>query len=249
LCRGIYVPLPTEQDHFQLTATALAPAVSARTKAIILTSPGNPTGCIYNEESLAAVCALAREHDLFVLCDDVYSQLVYTDHYRSFASFRELRDRIILIESFSKPYAMTGWRVGYLCADAPLLAELQKVNQNCVVSVSSFIQHACVTALASDVHEMREAYRRRRDYVLERLNTMGLFAERPEGAFYVFPSIAAFGMDSATFCRRMIAEAGVGAVPGSCFGTEGYFRISYCCSDDELRIGMDRMEAFLHTLR
>lgn len=248
ISRGVYVPMPTQGDHFQITAERLRAVITEKTKAIILTSPNNPTGCVYSEESLQAVRAAAKEHDLFVLCDDVYAQLSYTENYHSFASYRDLRDRIILIQSFSKPYAMTGWRVGYLCADAPVRAELQKVNQNCIVSINAFVQHACVTALGCDVTEMRETYRRRRDFILGRLAEMGMEVEKPEGAFYVFPSIAKYGMSSEEFCTRMIKEGGVGAVPGVFFSAEGYIRLSYCYSDEELRTAMDKMEAFLKTL-
>ena len=185
---------------------------------------------------------------IFAVCDDVYQQLVYTPDYHGFGEFQELRSQLILVKSFSKPYAMTGWRVGYLMADAPVKAQLEKLHQYAVVSISSLVQPACVAALAQDVSPVRETYRRRRDYLLGRLQGMGLSVQRPEGAFYAFPSIRRYGMGSEEFCTRLIREGGLGLVPGSCFGCEGYVRISYCYSDGELREGLDRLEAFLHTL-
>lgn len=248
LNHGVYVAMPTADDQFQITREALEKAASSKTKAIVINSPTNPTGCVLNEKSLENVCQFALEKNIFVICDDVYSQLVFTENYRSLASFRQLRNRLILVNSFSKPYAMTGWRVGYICADAPMRAELQKVNQNTIVSVPAFVQHACETALTMDTTAMRETYRRRRDFVCSRLADMGLEAVKPEGAFYVFPSIKKFGLDSDTFCRRMIKEALVAAVPGWCFDAEGYLRISYCYADDVLAECMDRMERFVKSL-
>lgn len=246
--RGVYVPLPVEKNNFQITREMLEAVASERTKAILLTSPNNPTGCVLNKESLDAIHDFVASRPIFALCDDVYSQLVYTENYKSLVSYRDLREKLILINSFSKPYAMTGWRVGYLCADAPIRNHLQKCNQYSVVSVNAFIQNACVKALSTDSTPMREVYRRRRDLVCSRLAEMGVDVVVPEGAFYVFPSIEKFGMDSDTFCRRMIKEGKVGAVPGWCFSTEGYIRISYCYSDEILTECMDRMEKFIKSL-
>ena len=164
LCRGVCVPLDTRADGFQIRPAALQAALSPRTKAIILTSPNNPTGCIYDHESLTAVYAAAKEHPIFVLCDEVYRDLIYTDAFESFHQFSDLRSRIIEVQSFSKPYAMTGWRVGYLMADRPVKEQLEKIHQYNVVSISSFVQRACAAALAYDISSEREVYRRRRDY-------------------------------------------------------------------------------------
>ena len=246
---GVPVSLPTEHNHFQIVPEELKAAITDRTKAIILTSPNNPTGCIYDHESLTAVYAAAKEHPIFVLCDEVYRDLIYTDAFESFHQFSDLRSRIIEVQSFSKPYAMTGWRVGYLMADRPVKEQLEKIHQYNVVSISSFVQRACAAALAYDISSEREVYRRRRDYVCTRLDSMGLPYFKPQGAFYVFPSIAAFGMDSLSFCSRMVKEGKLACTPGSCFGAEGFLRISYCYSDDVLREGMDRMETFVQMLR
>lgn len=249
LCRGNCVPVNTERNGFQISREALAGAVTARSKAIVLTSPNNPTGCIYTAESLNAVAELARRTGLYVICDDVYGQLVYAEGYRGFAArFPDLREQIIVVDSFSKPYAMTGWRLGWLMADGPVKEQIQKVHQYAVVSVTSFTQRACVAALDSDVSAMRESYRRRRDLVYNRLVEMGMEVNRPEGAFYAFPSIRKYGMGSEEFCTRLIREGGLGLVPGVCFGAEGYVRLSYCYGEAELNEGLDRLERFLSRL-
>lgn len=248
LCRGVPVYLPTERSRFQIDPAALAAAVTPKTKALVLTSPNNPTGCIYKEETLDAVHEILRDKPVFVLCDDVYRALIYTDGYRSFAEYRDMRDRIIVVNSFSKPYAMTGWRVGYAMADAPVKERMQVFHQYAVVSVPAFVQQSCVTALESDTAPMRELFRRRRDYVCRRLADMGLETGEPDGAFYVFVKIPECGMDSESFCKRMLAEGLVGLLPGAYFGTEGYMRLSYCYGDGDLREGLNRVERFLKTL-
>ncbi len=250
LNRGVFVPLDTRADAFQIRAAALDATASERTKAIVLTSPNNPTGCVYDEESLAAVAAFAAQHDVYVICDDVYANLVYDDApYRGFACrYPELRDRVIVCDSFSKPYAMTGWRLGWVAADASIAAEMAKIHQYMVSSVPSFVQRAAACALEQDVAPARELYRARRAVVLERLAAMGLDVVHPAGAFYVFPSIEKFGISSEEFCLRLIDEAGVALVPGSCFSAEGYVRLSYCCSMENLEEGLDRLESFVRTL-
>lgn len=249
LCRGEMIPLDVAPLGFQLTEEALRQAVTPRTRAIVLTSPNNPTGCLLTPQSLEAAARVAGEAGLWVICDDVYSQLVYREDWRPFpALFPRLRDQTILINSFSKPYAMTGWRLGWLAAAAPAKEQIQKIHQYAVVSVTSFTQKAALEALRYDPSPMREDYRRRRDLVYDRLTRMGMDTPFPEGAFYAFPSIRAFGMTSEEFCTRLIREGGVGLVPGSCFGCEGYVRLSYCGDEDQLVLGLDRLEAFLGRL-
>lgn len=250
LNRGVFVPLDTRASSFQITESALARVASERTKVIVLTSPNNPTGCVYDERSLDAVARFARERDVFVVCDDVYASLAYDDApYKGFACrYPDLRDRVIVCDSFSKPYAMTGWRLGWVAADAPLIAQMAKIHQYMVSSVPSFVQRAAACALEQDVSAARESYRARRDYVVGRLAAMGLSTVRPAGAFYAFPSIEKFGMSSEEFCLRLIDEAGVALVPGSCFSAEGFVRISYCCSMDAIEEGLDRLEGFVRRL-
>ena len=248
LCRGVPVFLPTEKNKFQIDPQALKAAITPKTKAIILTSPNNPTGCIYKKENLDAIHDVLKDLPIFVLCDDVYRTLTYTEGYHSFSEYQDMRDRIIVIQSFSKPYAMTGWRLGYCLADAPIRDRMQIFHQYCVVSVPSFVQPACVAALESDTSGVVEIFRKRKEYVYHRLIDMGLEVQEPEGAFYMFINIEKYGMDSITFCEKMLTEGLVGLIPGIYFGTEGYARLSYCYSDEDLKEGLDRIEKFIKTL-
>lgn len=248
LCRGRYVPVDTSKNDFQLSEEMLEQAVTDKTKAIILNSPNNPTGCVLNKQSLENVYNAVRDKNIFVICDDVYRRLIYTQDYESFASFRDLRKKIIVIQSFSKPYAMTGWRMGYLLCDKSVKQHLEKVHQYTVVSTASFSQKACIEALSVDVGGMLNVYRKRRDYVLGRLSDMKLSVVTPMGGFYVFPSIEKFGLPSGEFCTRMINEAGLAATPGFCFGSDKHIRLTYCYSDEELKNGLDRLERFVCSL-
>jgi aminotransferase len=248
LCRGVPVALPTQDDAFQISRRKLEAAVTPATRALILTSPNNPTGCVYSRETLEGIHEVLREKPVFVLCDEVYRQLVYTDDDIAFSSYTDMRDRIIVVQSFSKPYAMTGWRMGYLMADAPVREKIRYVHQFSVVSAPSFEMPACEAALRYDVSEDVALFRRRRDYVFGRLTGMGLEVHRPDGAFYMFVDIRKYGMDSTAFCTRLLREGLVALVPGICFGTEGFARLSYCCGEETLKLAMDRMEAFLPTL-
>lgn len=248
LCRGVPVFLPTEKTRFQIDPAVLEAAVTPRTKALILTSPNNPTGCVYTRETLESVHAVLRNKPVFILCDDVYRALIYTDCYHSFAEYQDMRDRMIVINSFSKPYAMTGWRVGWCMADRPVKERMQVFHQYAVVSVPAFVQSSCAAALETDTTPTAALFRKRRDYVYRRLTGMGLKTELPDGAFYFFINIEKFGFDSESFCEKMLREGLVGLLPGVYFGTEGHVRLSYCYSDEDLQEGLDRMEAFLKTL-
>ena len=241
------IPLHTRQDSFQITADALAPLVSEKTKAILLNSPNNPTGVVYSESSLAAVKNAALGKNIFLICDNVYG-LLAGSACPDLSLDPELREQILLCQSFSKPYAMTGWRVGYLAGSKAVMERLLLLHAAQVASIPTFIQQACITALQTDVSAMTESYARRRETVCRGLDSMGVSYPKPEGAFYVFADIRRFGMDSDTFCQRMIREAGVAAVPGSCFGTEGFIRLSCCCSEADLQTGLTRMAQFLQTL-
>lgn len=249
LCRGVPVFLDTAPEDFQIDGEKLRALLSPKTKALILNSPNNPTGCVLSSDSLEAVYDAVKDRDIFVICDDVYRQLVYTGDYHSFSEYRALRDRLLVVQSFSKPYAMTGWRMGYLLADKAVKDRLELVHQYMVTSTPAPFQRAAIRALDWDCAPMRETYRRRRDTVLARLAALGLSTAKPQGAFYVFPSVARFGLCSAEFCTRMIREAGLAAVPGACFGGEGHIRLSYCCGDEMLAEGLNRLEGFIKTLK
>ena len=248
LRQAVPVFLPTEDNRYQIDPEALKAVITPKTKAIILNSPNNPTGCIYTKETLDAVHEVLRDRPIFVLCDDVYRALVYSGEYHTFAEYTDMRDRVIVIQSFSKPYAMTGWRLGYCMADAPIMDRIQVFHQYCVTSVPAFVQKACVTALDTDTTPVSDIFHRRRDYVYKRLVDMGLDVQEPEGAFYMFIDIRKYGMDSDTFCKKMLKEGLVGLIPGIHFGTEGYMRLSYCYSDADLKEGLDRIERFIKTL-
>ena len=242
------VPLDVTKTGFQITKEALEAAITEKTKAIILNSPCNPTGVVFSEESLANIKAAVLGKPIFIICDNVYNQLTYGKTCPDLSLDKDLKDQLILCQSFSKPYAMTGWRVGYLTCPGYVMDRLLLLSAAEITAVPTFLQEAAVTALQTDPGPMRETYRKRREYVCTRLREMGLTFPEPEGAFYVFVDISRFGMDSGTFCTRMIKEGKVAAVPGACFGAEGYIRLSYCYSDEELKKGLDRMEAFLQML-
>lgn len=236
--------LDVTKTGFQITKAALDGVITPKTKAIVINSPCNPTGVILNKESLSAVKAAILGKPIFLICDNVYHDLHYSPC-PDLSCDPQLKDQLLLCQSFSKPWAMTGWRIGYLTSPKYVMERLLLLSAANIAAVPTFVQSAAVTALETPVEPMREIYRRRRDYVTDRLHRMGLEFPQPEGAFYVFADIRRFGMDSADFCTRMIREGKLAAVPGSCFGTEGYIRLSYCCSDAQLEIGMDRLEEFI----
>ena len=242
------VPLDLTASDFHIDEQALQAAITEKTKAILLTSPNNPTGVVLNEASLAAVKRAIQGKPIFLICDNVYNQLTYGPC-PDLSLDPELKDQLILCQSFSKPYAMTGWRIGYLTCPDYVMDRLLLLSAATITAVPTFLQEAAITALQTDPAPMVEIYRRRRDYVCSRLDAMGLAYPKPEGAFYVFPDISPYGLDSQEFCTRMITEGKVAAVPGACFGSDKHIRISYCYGDEELKKGLDRMEAFLATLK
>ena len=244
------VPVPTYEEYdYRIQAADIEKAVTSRTRAILLNSPCNPTGAVLTKEDILAIAKVAKTHDLWVLTDEPSDAIVYDGiQPYSMAQVPEMQDRVMVLNSFSKSYAMTGWRLGYCMADAKLMDRIQVFHQYCVTSVPSFVQRACVTALETDTSDVVEIFRRRRDYVYQRLVDMGLDVEKPEGAFYMFVDIRKFGMDSNTFCTRMLKEGLVGVIPGIHFVSEGFMRLSYCYSDADLKEGLDRIEKFIKSL-
>lgn len=243
---GRVVPLDLTQTDFQITSEALQRCITPKTKAIVLNSPHNPTGTVLSEASFQAVKEAVLGKDIFVLCDNVYDKLSAPRADLSLDT--ELREQLFLCQSFSKPYAMTGWRVGYLVGPEKCMERLLLLNAAQIAAIPTFIQDACTVALTIQPTQMAETYARRREYVCKRLTEMGLSYPKPEGAFYVFADISRFGMSDEEFCTRMIQQGKVAAVPGSCFGSCGYIRLSYCCADEVLKTGLDRLEQFLKTL-
>ncbi len=243
---AIPVLLNTQTDGYQLTPQALASVITQKTRAIVLNSPNNPTGSVFGCDSLAAVAAAVKDKPIWVICDNVYDRLIYGPcPDLSLAG----TGQVLLCQSFSKPYAMTGWRLGYLVAPEALMERLLLLHAAQVAAVPTFVQAAGITALEQSVEPMRRIYAQRRDYVLNRLSQMGLSYPEPGGAFYVFADIRPFGLDDEMFCTRMIQQAHLAAVPGSCFHGPGHIRLSYCCAMEDLRRGMDRLEGFLETFR
>ena len=249
MLRGVPVFLDTAPAGFQIGEEALAAAVTPRTKAIVITSPNNPTGCVLAPASLDAVAAVASRTGIYVICDDVYNRLVYAPGYERFAARHpELAEQTVVVDSFSKPWAMTGWRAGWLAAAAPVAAQVAKAHQYLVSSIPAFVMPAAERALACDPAPMLETYRARRERVLAALAYMGLPCVEPAGAFYAFPRIAGTGLTSEEFCVGAIEDAGVALVPGDCFGAEGYARLSYCVADADLDEGLRRLTAFVRGL-
>ena len=244
---GKSVFLDVSKTGFQITKEAMNACLTDKTKAIVLNSPNNPTGVVLNRDSLEAVAEVVRQREMYLICDNVYGALSYGDC-PDLSLEESLREKTILCQSFSKPYAMTGWRVGYLAAPEALVGRLLLLSAAQIAAVPTFVQAAAEAALQVDTTPMREIYRRRRSYVTSRLREMGLSFPEPEGAFYVFVNIQKYGIPSWEFCRRMIEEGRLAAVPGVCFGTEGYIRLSYCYGDEELKAGLDNLEGFLKML-
>lgn len=238
------------ESGFRLTAKALEQAITANTRCVVLPYPSNPTGVTLSKEELQEIVNVLETKDIFVISDEIYSELVYEGSHSSIAQFPSMRDKTIVINGLSKSHSMTGWRIGFLFAPAYIAKEILKVHQYNVTCASSVSQYAAIEALtaAKDAPRMmRHQYKRRRDYVYHRLTSMGLSVEQPTGAFYIFPSIQQFGISSFDFAMRLVKEAGVAVVPGTAFSEygEGYLRLSYAYSLETLKDGCDRIERFL----
>ena len=246
---GVCVPIDTSTNQFQLSAEMLAAAITDNTKAIIINSPNNPTGTILNASSLEVIYEAVKKHQLFVICDDVYSQLIFTEQPDQLTKYQDIRSYIITCQSFSKPYAMTGWRIGYLMADWAFIEEALKIHQYVLSCVNTFIQDAAVAALDYNVEEMLNSYRLRRDYVYNRLKDMNMDVELPDGTFYILPSIKKYGLTSYEFCKKLVLEQGVALIPGSYFEADDYVRISFCVDMKVLEAAMDKLEIYLLQLQ
>lgn len=242
---GVCVPIDTSTNQFQLSAEMLEDAITDNTKAIIINSPNNPTGTILNASSLEVIYEAVKKHQLFVICDDVYNQLIFTEQPEQLTKYEDIRSYIITCQSFSKPYAMTGWRIGYLLADWAFIEEALKIHQYVLSCVNTFIQDAAVAALDYNVEEMLNSYRLRRDYVYNRLKDMNMDVELPDGTFYILPSIKKYGLTSYEFCQKLVLEQGVALIPGSYFEADDYVRISFCVDMKVLEAAMDKLEIFL----
>lgn len=243
------VLLDISKTNFQIDVEQLMFKVNAKTKAVVFASPNNPTGTIYNQSSFDALIQMLELYpDIYIIIDEVYRSMVYDVDYVSFREIEKYRDRIILVTSFSKSHAMTGWRVGYVIAPMPLLDTMHKLHQNIVTGISNFTQKACLTALDLDTSDMVAIYKEKRQFVLEALDAAGLEYAYPDGAFYVFINIERFDMDSISFAEKMAEEVKLVVVPGIYFGTDNYIRISYGGSDAILEKGLSRLQSFIASL-
>ena len=242
------------ENQFRLTAEELEAAITPKTKLLVLPFPNNPTGAVMEKKDLEAIAEVIIRHDLFVLSDEIYSELTYLENHVSIASIPGMRERTLVINGFSKSYAMTGWRLGYVCGPEAIIQQMLKIHQYAIMCAPSTSQFAAVAALKNgdaDVAGMREEYNGRRRYLLHRFEEMGLSCFEPFGAFYVFPCIKEFGMTSEEFATELLKEQKLAVVPGTAFGAcgEGFIRISYAYSLKNLKTAMDRIEAFVTEVR
>lgn len=239
-----------EENEFRLTAEEVLEKVTDKTKILVLPFPNNPTGAIMEKEDLEKIAKVVIEKDLYVLSDEIYGELSYKSKHVSIASLPGMKERTILINGFSKAYAMTGWRLGYACGPEVIMKQMVKIHQYAIMCAPTTSQYAAVEALKNgdeDVKVMREEYNRRRRYLLNEFKRLGLPCFEPYGAFYVFPCIKKFGMKSDEFCTRLLQEEKLAVVPGNAFGDcgEGYIRISYAYSLENLKTAMERFERFI----
>ncbi|MBD5458667.1 MAG: aminotransferase class I/II-fold pyridoxal phosphate-dependent enzyme [Lachnospiraceae bacterium] len=242
------------ENEFRLTAKELEDAITEKTKILVLPFPNNPTGAILERKDLEELAEVIIKHDIFVMSDEIYAELTYKGKHTSIAEIPGMQERTILINGFSKAYAMTGWRLGYACGPKEIIAQMLKIHQFAIMCAPTTSQYAAVEALRNgddDVAEMREAYNQRRRYLLNAFKEMGLECFEPFGAFYVFPCIKEFGLTSEEFATRFLKEEKVAIVPGTAFGDcgEGFLRISYASSLENLKIAMGRLAEFIERLR
>lgn len=251
---GIPVPIELkEEEEFKLKPETLQKAITPKTKAMIINYPSNPTGGVMTHEDYEALIPIIKESDIYVISDEIYAELSFDSEFSSLAQFEEVKDQVIVINGFSKAFAMTGWRLGYCLASRPISEAMTKIHQYIIMSAPTQAQYAALEAMQhglKDVLSMREDYRRRRNLLVNRLNRMGLKTNMPHGTFYVFPNIQKTGLSSEDFCEKLLNEKKVACVPGSAFGQhgEGFIRISYAYSIDHIKEACDRIEQFLQNL-
>ena len=255
LANGVPVTIELKaENEFRLTAQQLEDAITDKTKLLVLPFPNNPTGAIMEKKDLEAIAKIVIERDIFVLSDEIYSELTYQTKHVSIASLPGMRERTIVINGFSKSHAMTGWRLGYACGPEEILSQMLKIHQFAIMCAPTTSQYAAVVAMQKgdeEVKKMREEYNKRRLFLMKRFKEMGLECFEPFGAFYVFPCIKEFGMTSDEFATELLKAKKVAVVPGTAFGApgEGFLRISYAYSLDNLRIALARIEEFITDLR
>jgi aminotransferase len=255
LCGGTPVPVRvTDETDFKMTAEALEASITSRSKVLLISYPNNPTGAVMNKKELSAIARVLKDTDIMVLSDEIYAELTYGGEHVSIASIDGMRERTVLVSGFSKAYAMTGWRLGYICAPEPLLSQMLKLHQYAIMCAPTASQHAAIEALRNcdeRVAEMKEEYDNRRHLIVDGFRKLGLECREPLGAFYAFPCIKKTGLTSDEFCERLLNEGRVAIVPGTAFGPggEGFARISYAYSVKHITEALKRMEKFISKLR
>ena len=255
LCGGVPVPIETKaENEFRLTAAELRGKITDKTKLLVLPFPNNPTGAIMRKEDLEAIAEVLRDTNILVLSDEIYSELTYSGKHVSIASLPDMRERTIVINGFSKAYAMTGWRLGIAAAPRELISQMLKLHQYAIMSSPTVSQFAAITALRQcddDIVKMRDEYDMRRSYLVDAFNKLGLDCFTPQGAFYVFPCIRSTGLSSSDFCEKLVYSKKVAVVPGNAFGDcgEGFVRVSYAYSLSHLREAIKRIGEFLEELK
>ena len=255
LAGGVPVVIPLQnKNEFKLTREELEAAITPRTKILVLPFPNNPISAVMTREDLEPIAEVVKEHDLFVISDEIYSELSYQGEHVSIAEFPGLRERTIMINGFSKGFAMTGWRLGYACGPAEIIEQMIKIHQFAIMCAPTNSQYAAIEGLRNcqpEVDEMREAYNQRRRFLMHEFRRIGLKCFEPYGAFYVFPDVSEFGMTSEEFATRFLEEERVAVVPGTAFGAsgEGFIRISYAYSLEDLKVALGRLERFIERLR
>lgn len=248
---GIPVTVQTSKENdFKLRPEELEAAITPKTKALLICSPNNPTGTQLGKDDLEKIADIVMKYDLLVIADEIYAELSYDEDFTSFASIYGLEERVILINGFSKAFAMTGWRLGFVCAPTEISEAMYKIHQYAMMCASTVAQHAGIEALKygmADVEEMRQSYRRRRNYIVKSFNEIGLDCHNPGGAFYAFPSIAKTGLTSQEFAEKLLLEERVAVVPGDVFGEsgEGHIRCSYASSIEQLKEAITRISRFV----
>lgn len=254
-CGGNVISITTkEENNFKLTAEEIENAVTDKTKLLILPYPNNPTGAVMRREDLEKIAPVIKKHNLLVLSDEIYSELTYgNEPHCSIASIDGMQERTIVINGFSKTYSMTGWRLGYALGPEEIIKQMTKLHQFCIMSAPTNSQYAAIDALKNgdaDIEKMKNDYDLRRKFTVNKFNEIGLKCFEPEGAFYVFPSIKSTGMSSDEFCEKLILSKRVAVVPGSAFGdeTDGYIRVSYCYSIENIRKAIEKIQEFLNEL-
>lgn len=252
---GVAVTVETKfEDEFKLTPQMLKSVITPKTKMLVLPYPNNPTGAVLTKEELEAIADVIRDTDIIVLTDEIYAEMTYGFKHTSFASLEGMWERTVVVSGFSKSYAMTGWRLGYVCAPAPIARQMLKIHQFGIMCAPTTSQFAAIEALINgdeDIEMMIEEYNRRRRYIYKGLKDIGIDSFEPRGAFYIFPDIRKFGMSSEEFCERLLEEKDCAIVPGNAFGEcgEGFARISYAYSVKHIASALERIEAFVKTLK